>query len=202
MTINYSNGKKYTPLTTTPKKLTSLKKMSHSKRGMSLEDDLNDSNRYYLAHNIAVVHKKPTPIKIVKVKYPSRSQALITEAYFSQASTTDYNGVFKGKYIDFEAKETTSSTAFPLKNIHEHQLKHMLQVHEQSGIAFVIIRFTNLSSTYLLDIKQLHYYWQRMLNDGRKSIALKEIEATGHPIILGYHPRVDYIQVIKNVYHL
>jgi len=42
---------------------------------------------------------------------------MIKEAYFKQASTTDYNGVYKGRYIDFEAKETKLPSSFPLKNI-------------------------------------------------------------------------------------
>ena len=36
--------------------------------------------------------------------------AVITEAYFRTPSTTDFNGIFKGRYIDFEAKETSNAT--------------------------------------------------------------------------------------------
>ena len=86
---------------------------SQSNRGMSLEEDINSTNRYYLANDIAVIKKKPTPITIVKVDYPKRSAARISEAYFKLASTTDYNGIYLGKYIDFEAKECESKTSFP-----------------------------------------------------------------------------------------
>ncbi len=82
---------------------------------MTLEEDLNETNEYYRERKIAVIHKKPTPIQIVQVDYPNRSAAVIKEAYFKLASTTDYNGVYKGKYIDFEAKETQNTTSFPLK---------------------------------------------------------------------------------------
>ena len=47
-----------------------------------MEDELNESNEYYLSRGIAVIHKKPVPVQIVKVSYPARSAARITEAYF------------------------------------------------------------------------------------------------------------------------
>ncbi len=102
---------------------------------MTLEQQINESNQYYLDAGIAVVHKKPTPIQIVKVDYPKRSRAVIREAYFRQASTTDYNGVYQGYYLDFEAKETRNKTSFPLKNFHEHQILHLEQCLDQEGFA-------------------------------------------------------------------
>ena len=65
-------------------------------RGMSLENDLNDSNAYYCSCDRALIHKKPTPIQVVKVDYPERSAAKITEAYYKTPGTTDYNGIYRG----------------------------------------------------------------------------------------------------------
>ena len=93
-----------------------------SRRGMSLENDINQSCLYYLDEGLCNIHKKPTPVTIVNVDYPSRNKAKITEAYFKVPSTTDYNGIYKGKYIDFEAKECQSQTAFPFNSIHPHQI--------------------------------------------------------------------------------
>ncbi len=139
MAIFYPNGKRYTD----PKKKQQAiagkpSSISYGNRGMSLEEDINRTNTFYLDQNIAVIHKKPTPVQIVNVDYPKRSAAKITEAYFKKASTTDYNGLFKGRYIDFEAKETRNKTLFPLKNVHEHQVLHMEQVKKHGGIAFIL----------------------------------------------------------------
>lgn len=121
-----------------------------SRRGMSLEEDINVSNAYYREKEIAVVHKKPTPIQIVHVDYPSRNKAKITEAYFKQPSTTDYQGVYKGYCLDFEAKETKNKTLFPLSLLHQHQLNHLRQVSRHGALSFLIIRFTSLEKTYLV----------------------------------------------------
>src|SRR6056300_1068813 len=114
-------------------------KESQSNRGMKFEQILNETNEYYRLHDIAIIHKKPIPIQIVKVDYPSRSGAVIKEAYYKVPSTTDYNGIYKGYYIDFEAKETKNKTSFPLSNIHAHQIEHLIRVDAHGGIAFVLI---------------------------------------------------------------
>lgn len=206
MIINYPNGKKYIQSqSTNPSPEVKIKKQkntAYSNRGMTLEEDLNETNSYYLDRKIAVIHKKPTPVQIVNVDYPRRSAAVIKEAYFKLASTTDYNGVYKGMYIDFEAKETKFSTSFPLKNFHEHQIVHMKAVLDQEGICFVILRFSTEEEVYLLEASHLLSFWERMISGGRKSITKEEITEFGHRIPLGLHPRIDYIKVIDYLYKL
>ena len=41
--------------------------ISYGNRGMSLENDLNLTNNYYVDNNIAFIYKKPTPIQITKI---------------------------------------------------------------------------------------------------------------------------------------
>ena len=43
------------------------KTSTYSNRGMSLESDINVSNEYYKDKEIALIYKKPTPIKPIKV---------------------------------------------------------------------------------------------------------------------------------------
>lgn len=203
MNVHYPNGKKFVQSKSKTMNQPNWGNQSnYGNRGMTLEEDLNITNSYYLQTGTAVIHKKPTPIQIVQVDYPKRSAAVIKEAYFRQPSTTDYNGVYKGKYIDFEAKETKSKTSFPLKNFHEHQIKHMENVLNQDGIAFVIIRFSLLDEVYLLEASHLLAFWKRMENGGRMSITKKEIEQYGYYIPFGFRPRIDYIKIIDKLYNL
>ncbi|WP_423808603.1 Holliday junction resolvase RecU [Pontibacillus yanchengensis] len=197
MIMNYPNGHKRTPPPTGEKK---NKKPDYSNRGMTLEEDINQTNQAYLQSGKAVIHKKPTPVQIVNVDFPKRSAAVIKEAYFKQPSTTDYNGVYKGKYVDFEAKETKNKTSFPLSNVHEHQIQHMKQVIEHGGICFIILRFSQQEETYLLPAEKLFSYWERQSNGGRKSIPYKDIQQGGHFIPLKFHIRVDYLSILDEVY--
>lgn len=173
------------------------KNVNYANRGMTLEADLSASNEYYLVNDKAVIYKKPTPITISKVNYPSRLEAVIKEGYFRTPSTTDYNGVYKGKYIDFEAKETKSHTSFPLSNIHIHQIKHLKMICKHGGIGFLIVRFTMLNKTFLLTYNDLEFF---LNNYNRKSIPITYFEEKGYIIKDKYNPRVDYLSVIDNLY--
>ena len=171
-------------------------KVGHKNRGMNFEAMINETNEYYLANNVAIIHKKPIPIQIVKVDYPSRSGAVIKEAYYKVPSTTDYNGIYKGFYIDFEAKETQNKTSFPLSNIHSHQIEHLKSIDDHGGISFVLIYFKVLDEIYLLESTELVVYHNRS-NEGRKSITISEIRKKGYLVVEGYAPRADYLRVVE-----
>ncbi len=179
----------------TSNKVYQQKPISTKNRGMAFEALIDQSNTYYLENSIAVIHKKPTPIQIVKVDYPARQLAKITEAYYKTPSTTDYNGIYKGHYIDFDVKETRSKTAFPLKNIHPHQIKHLKNVHQQQGFAFILIAFKTRNTFHLLPYHKLEFYLNRATK-GRKSITYEEIKADSYTIQEGYRPPIDYLKAI------
>ncbi len=170
--------------------------INYANRGMNLEDDINNSNKYYLENDIAVIYKKPTPIKVVKVDYNHRVNTKIKEAYYEVPSTTDYNGIYNGKYIDFEAKETKCKTSFSLKNIHPHQIKHLIKIKKHGGISFLIIRFSVLNKTFFLETDKLEYF---LNNYTRSSIPLSYIEENGYIIEEKYYPRLDYIKIIEKL---
>ena len=194
--MRYPNGKKYVQ----KEKEDGPKKehrtlLSAANRGMSLEEDINLSNEYYREAGIALIHKRPTPINIVKVDYSKGAR--ITDAYFEKQSTTDYNGVYKGKYIDFEAKNTKSKTAFPLSNISEHQIIHLKNVLKHGGIAFFIISFQLKDEVYLLDASFVIDFWE---NAPRKSIPYEVFTKNAQLIRQDYRPRLHYIEAVDALY--
>lgn len=163
-----------------------------SNKGMELEDEINETNDYYRRFNIALIYKKPTPIKIVKCK-----DNKISEAYFLESSTTDYNGVYKGKYIDFEAKETSSKTSLPLANIQPNQIEHIENVLAHSGIAFLIISFTSLGRYFLLTGETFLNF---LREKNKKSISLNFLEKNAFEIKREIIPPLNYIKILEKIY--
>ena len=172
-----------------------IKNTDFANRGMTLEYDVNITNDYYKDKNIALVHKRPTPIKVIDVRYNNNDHE-ITKAYFEKESTTDYNGIYKGKYLDFEVKEV-KGRSFPLSNIHKHQLNHIYNVIEHGGISFIIVRFKKINETYYLDGNKLKDYLE---NNSKSSIPLEIFIKDGFLIKENYNIRVNYIEIIDKLY--
>lgn len=195
--MRYPNGKIYQDDSSQAKyKEKHPTKTQFGKRGMRLETMLNASNQWYRLKKRAVIHKKPTPIQVVAADYPSRSKVRITEAYYRQASTTDYNGVYQGFYLDFEAKQTKQTTRFPLNNFHQHQIEHMLECVEQSGICFAIILFSQQQEVYLYPIEELVIDWHCFEQGERSSIPYQRVKTMGIPIPFGIQPELDYLKAV------
>lgn len=190
MKINYPN----------PRKSVALNTNKNKTRGMLFENELNKSNEYYLLNNKALIYKKPTPIRIAKVNYPSRSHAKIVEAYYQTPSTTDYNGIYKGKYIDYEAKET-QNLSFSFSHIFPHQLEHLMKVDKHGGIAFVIIFFKRIDKIFIIDIKPFYEAYLRSKDGGKHSIKYDEIVSIGGlEVSRGYSPLIDYLKQVDILY--
>ena len=196
--INYPNGQSYEAVKKKERSRHKTSKelsISSANRGMDFENDINESNSYYQNKGICLITKRPTPINVVKVDY-SRG-AVITHAYFETQSTTDYNGVYKGKYIDFEAKNTKNKTSFPLSNISIHQINHLKQVLFHQGIAFFIVQFESLNKVFLLDASYVIDFYE---HGERKSIPLNCFIENGIEIERSYNPRLKYIEAIEKKY--
>ncbi len=74
---------------------------------------------------------------------------MIEEAYFQEKSTTDYVGIYKGKYIDFECKETIHDSV-PYSMIREQQYRHLESIISLGGIGFFLVSFRKYQEVYLI----------------------------------------------------
>ncbi len=166
------------------------KLVNYANRGMTLEADINLTNDYYFERKIALIYKKPIPIKVLKI---NNTKTRILDGFYEKKATLDYSGIYHEKYIEFDAKETNSKTSFPLSNIHKHQIEHIKNVIYFKGIAFLIVRFNYYNKTFLLPGELLIEY---MNNNQRKSIPYGYFIDNCHEIMIKYAPRLDYLKII------
>lgn len=189
--INYPNGKVVKSLQKVKEK-----NLNKSHLGVEFENLINEANQYYLKNNVACIYKKPTPIQVVKVDYPKRNKAKIIEAYYKLPSTTDYNGIYQGYYIDFEAK-SCHGESFPFSHLYIHQIKHLEKVMNMGGIAFLIIKFFKVNETYILLAKNLIELYNQSLEGGRKSIPYNYFKSNAYKVESTKNLRIDYLDAIK-----
>ena len=116
-------------------------------------------------------------------------------AYFEQKSTVDYIGVVQGIPVCFDAKECKED-AFPLANVHEHQIQFMAEFEKQDGIAFLLIFFSGRNEFYYLTLRDLLKFWNRGKSGGLKRFRYEELDSS---YVLNHHsgvlvPYLDGIQ--------
>lgn len=173
-------------------KKTYKKEISYKNRGMNLEYLIEKANSYYRDNDLAYIYKKPTPIRVVNVEYTGKGKR-ITDAFYETPSTLDFNGIYKGHYIEFDAKETNNKTAFPIKNVHEHQIKHIQNVYNHKGIVFLIIMMNNkyflLEGSTFLDF---------LKNEERKSITYEFLKNNAYEIDLSLKG-LDYLSIVDKL---
>lgn len=134
---------------------------SYANRGMTFEAEIEGTNEYYAAENLGVIHKRPTPIQVVRIE-----KGRIVDAFFKKKSTVDFEGISRGIHLEFDCKECTIPTRFPLSYLEDHQVNHLKQVEEQGGIGFFLVKFISDEVVYFVTIGQV-LYWKA---SGHKSI--------------------------------
>lgn len=161
-------------------------------RGDLTEEIINNTNEYLLRHNLALINKIPTPVKVLK-----REGGKITDGFFEEKGLLDYIGICQGLPIAFDAKETRQKS-LPLSNIAEHQYEYIENFIKQGGYAFIICHYKTLKKFYLIPGEIVLDYYYKSLTGGRKSIPEKELEEeyrvkfdkwTG---ILNYLPQLNH----------
>lgn len=151
-------------------------------RGMIFESLIENTNKQYALKGIAQIQKVATPVKIIKTMPGGKLMAC-----WDRKSTVDFVGCTKdGTYICFDAKETQLKN-LPLKNIKEHQLKHLHNTHRLGGKAFLVVWFREERKCFNLPYKALESF---ISSNASKSIPLKYFIEHGQEVSFD-HP--DYI---------
>lgn len=166
--------------------------MGQGNRGMAFEKLINLSNEMYQREGVALINKRPTPVKVLKSK-----NGRVLNGFYEAKSTVDYDGVYKGRAIAFEAKSTENPGRFDLKNIAQHQLDYLEKAEKMGAICFFLIEFSKDKSIFVVPLSVIQSY-VRMSHQpkGKKSIPRADFDIYGYLVEQTERASVDYLQYV------
>ncbi len=167
---------------------------SQANRGMALENLITSANDVYNARGWAVVHKRPVPVHLVKTQ-----GTRILSAFLEAKSTVDYEGVYRGRSLQFEAKATRETTRLPLDNFHQHQVDHMRACVDQGAIVFAVVEFTKDDERLFVPAKLILDAWDLRAAGGRASIPREDLELQCYDIKSSRGVACDYLSVVDKL---
>jgi len=173
--------------------------MNLANRGMAFEMLIDYCNAQYEGRKIAIINKRPTPVKITSVK-GNRVTGMLTKK-----STVDYDGHHKQRGITFEAKSITDSDRFPFSNLERHQFDYLARAHYIGGaVSFLLVEYQSVRRTFLLPYPSLEGLWrlQSPVVRGSKSIHITGMERHGFEVFAGRGVPLDYLAVVESVWGL
>lgn len=163
--------------------------LNHKNRGMLLENLINNTINYYKQNKIAFFQKNNLNIKFKNTEQEKeKSLVRLNQSFIKSKSTVDYCGVYKGRYITFEAKSTEEKT-FPFSNIKLHQHEHLKMIHSLGGIAFYIIFFKQYQKIYIINIDNINY-------KNKKSLSFNEANQNGKEIEINFPGIIDFLALL------
>lgn len=168
-------------------------RFGYGNRGKSFENLIDHTNRIYQNKGVALINKRPTPMKIV-----GKTRGNQHICVFSHKSTVDYDGIYKGKPIVFEAK-STNLKRLPLDIITNHQIKYLDQADKQGAISFLIVEIRPLQDVFIVSNSLLQRYVEIAENGGRKSISMDDLEVYAELVRSGNGVPLDYLQVVDKL---
>ncbi|MGN4675184.1 Holliday junction resolvase RecU [Bacillus cereus group sp. MYBK225-1] len=166
--------------------------MGQGNRGMAFEKLINLSNEMYQREGVALINKRATPVKVLK-----SAGGRVLNGFYEAKSTVDYDGVYKGRAVAFEAKSTQSLTRFDLSNIAQHQLDYLEKAEEVGAICFFLIEFSKDQTVFLVPASVIQSY-VRMSHqpNGKKSISRTDFDIYGYLVEQTERAPIDYLQYI------
>lgn len=132
--------------------------MFYQNRGMFTETLVNNTIEWYCKNNIAFFEKNYIPIKLEKI---NKSKKQIYGKIYK--AKVDYYGVYKGKYIAFEVKET-SKKFFSIVQLKKHQFYYLQTIQQFGGITFLLISFLEFEKIFLIKTDQLQKIKQQKIS--------------------------------------
>lgn len=162
----------------------------YGRRGQTFENLIDYTNNVYRNKGIALINKRPTPMKII-----GKTRGKQHICTFAEKSTVDYDGIYQGRAIVFEAK-SVNLKRLPLDIIPNHQIEYLEKADKQGAISFLIVEMRPTRDIFLVTNRMLQKYVKEAEKGGRKSIPLDDLEIYAQLVNQGNGIPLDYLSVV------
>lgn len=152
--------------------------MFYANRGMFLEAIINYTIEMINNEKRALIFKQNPVISNNK------------NGKFMEKSNVDYHGIYKGKYLCFEAK-STKNLILPWSNFKSHQLDYLENAFNLGATSFIIIYFWQFDEYFLV-------FWEQLRNIklNKKRLSYEKITKNGHKLEMLYPFFLDFLKFL------
>ncbi|MDQ0255656.1 recombination protein U, partial [Evansella vedderi] len=118
-------------------------------------------------------------------------------------STVDFDGTYKSMSLYYEAK-TTSKPYFPLENVSNHQVEHLIKQANVGALCFFLVHFEKTQDTYVFPLQSLLYYWSRWKakKRGYRHIPIDDFNTYAFKVKNTARARLDYLNQVDTLIKL
>lgn len=121
----------------------------------------------------------------------------VLNGFYKAKSTVDYDSVYKGRAIAFEAKATENVIRFDLKNIVQHQVDYLEKAEKMGVICFFLIEFSKDKLVFVVLPSVIQSYVRVPHQPkGKKSIPRADLDIYGYLVEQTEPAPVDYLQYV------
>lgn len=168
-------------------------RQSTANRGLDWESKITKKLEEYRKQGVAVIHKVPTEIKMIRKFNPNTKRSQIVNAFpVEESKFVDYVGVYKNKPIAIEAKKCDLKTRFPFDNIKSTQFTFFKDWQNCGGIGYYLIWFKLLNEYYLITANKIQEARNTL---DRESIPIDWFRDANNTILLDKN--LDFLQYIN-----
>lgn len=155
-------------------------KNTFGNKGMYTEALVNKTIDWYKENKIAIFRKSFVPIAFQED----------ANFFISGTADIDYYGIYQGKYISFEVKET-SKNYFLISNIKKHQIETLKEIFFHKGISFLLLNFLNgENEIWIIFYSQI----KKLIEKKIKQIKMSDVSKYGICVPVEYPGIVDWIK--------
>ena len=122
--------------------------MINTNKGMFIECLVEKTISFFNENKIGCFEKRHLPIAVCSI---NKNKVI---GKLKQKSTVDFCGIYLGKHIEFETKQTDKDY-FNFNLFKEHQIKYLIDTSLMGGISFVIIHFFKMDKSFAISIDDL-----------------------------------------------